>query len=360
MSITDIAAGRMAETPARTFGHRRVPPAPVQPRPEPIPYQASRLARRLASAALPAARRLLYGFPARLRELMRHSLQSLAGLPGLLPLGMKSLALAIKPNEARSRQAVIRALLRPDASATFVRMTVYVSALAGLALTAAYFIRSNPIVADADPAPVPEWVQVAKPFPAFSLPMSELAESGQDYLMRRHVAGGGRQDILTWGELEGAAPHLMVEIYRPVAERARFDSAEREIARRLEAAAAAAIKPAGEMQTKFGAVSLVEFSVTPARQCLGFVRSYRDPQLQILGWHCTSGSAPVERDLTACALDRLTLLAAGSEPKIRELFARAELKRNFCGQRSYLYTPTPKRAWSGEVGTGSPTKTMRH
>jgi len=143
--------------------------------------------------------------------------------------------------------------------------------------------------------------------------------------------------------LTGAMPHLMVEIYRPLAERDGFGSAEEEIAARLQGLDAGSVRSAGKMETKFGTMSLVQFSLTePLRQCLGFVHAYADPRLQILGWHCSSGTATVERNLAACALDRLTLLAAGSEPKVRELFAHAELKRNICGQRSHLLTPTPK------------------
>ena len=44
----------------------------------------------------------------------------------------------------------------------------------------------------------------------------------------------------------------------------------------------------------------------------------------------------------ACALDRLTLLSAGSEPKVGALFAQAELNRSFCGQRDPLLAATPK------------------
>jgi hypothetical protein len=32
----------------------------------------------------------------------------------------------------------------------------------------------------------------------------------------------------------------------------------------------------------------------------------------------------------ACALDRLTMLSAGNDPRLAELFARAELKRAGC------------------------------
>jgi hypothetical protein len=252
-----------------------------------------------------------------------------------------SAAAALTPGEAWSWEAAVRALLRSNASATFVRLLAYVGALGALALGAAHFVRSTPASVSLAAPPV-EWVQVAKPFPAFHLPMPELADRA-DYSLRRHAIGGGRQDVLTWGEIEGQTPHLMVEVYRPAAELARFDSAEREIATRLEGVDVGSIKPVGEIETKFGAASLVEFSLAkPARQCLGFVRAFGNPQLQILGWHCISGREAISRDFAACALDRLTLLAAGSEPKTRELFARAELKRNFCGQRSHLMTATPK------------------
>jgi hypothetical protein len=78
------------------------------------------------------------------------------------------------------------------------------------------------------------------------------------------------------------------------------------------------------------------------RSCLGFVRAYRDPRLQLSGWFCRGGSEPIEQSMLACALDRLTLLAAGSEPKVGALFAQAELNRSFCGQRDPILAATPK------------------
>jgi hypothetical protein len=331
MSITDIVAGRMA--PAQTLDLRYMAPAPPRPQRGPSPL-------------LQAGRRYwreLLDFPARLPGLLQHSGQSLARLPGILWQLLKALAPTVRRNEARSHKAAVRALLRSEASATFVQLLAYAGAVGVLGFTAAYFLRTAPVHLQVEPQPMTEWRQVAKPFAAFSLRLPELAESGYDYAMRRHVSGGGRQDILTWGALTGAMPHLMVEIYRPLSERTGFGSAEEEVAARLQGLDAGSVTSAGEMETKFGTMSLVEFSLrAPLRQCLGFVHASDDPQLQILGWHCTSGATEVERDLAACALDRLTLVAAGSEPKVRELFARAELKRNFCGQRSHLLTPTPR------------------
>jgi hypothetical protein len=63
--------------------------------------------------------------------------------------------------------------------------------------------------------------------------------------------------------------------------------------------------------------------------------------LQLSGWFCRGGDL-IERATLSCALDRLTLLAAGSEPKIGVLFAKAELHRSFCGQRDPILASTPK------------------
>ena len=341
MSITDLAARRITGAPTRVFGTRPVPPEPAGPR-TPVP-----------AIAWNAIRRTWQQSKAWLAGLRQQALQALARLPRLSPPSLArlqpvwrrvaGLLAALKPSRTWSREAVFRAVFYSDASTTFLRLTAYVGALAALVLIAAHAVRSNPGIFEPVPAApaAAAWVTVAKPFPAFSLSQPELAESGYDYAVRRHLFRG-RQDILSWGTLESDAPHLMVEIHRAGDETERFENAALEIAARLEGIETALIKPAGTMETKLGAVALVEFSTKPGRQCLGFARAYDDPRVQILGWHCVSGEAPAARDLAACALDRLSLLAAGSEPKLRELFARAELKRNFCGHRSPLLAATPR------------------
>ena len=72
------------------------------------------------------------------------------------------------------------------------------------------------------------------------------------------------------------------------------------------------------------------------------MRAYDDPRLQLSGWFCQGGALSIERSTLACALDRLTLLSAGSEPKVGALFAQAELNRSYCGQRDPILAPTPK------------------
>ena len=100
------------------------------------------------------------------------------------------------------------------------------------------------------------------------------------------------------------------------------------------------------IETKFGAVLVEAFTDQAprgARSCLRFARGFEDPRLEISGWFCNPGPELVDRGMLACALDRLSLLSAGSEPKLARLFARAELKRSFCGQKSVFVAATPRR-----------------
>jgi hypothetical protein len=97
------------------------------------------------------------------------------------------------------------------------------------------------------------------------------------------------------------------------------------------------------LASKFGPLTLITFRTTKGadRKCLGFVRSYADPLLRLSGWFCQGGE-PVRESTLACALDRLTLLAAGSDPKVGAVFAQADLNRSYCGQRDPLLAATPK------------------
>jgi hypothetical protein len=56
--------------------------------------------------------------------------------------------------------------------------------------------------------------------------------------------------------------------------------------------------------------------------------------LQISGWSCQGETIPARRAAIGCILNRLVLLTAGNDPKLAELFARAELKRGSCAASS--------------------------
>ncbi len=240
----------------------------------------------------------------------------------------------------------------PDA---FVRVLAYLGAAAVLSIATVYLSQPAPVP---NPDPPPQrspWVEIERPFPAFNLSIPEAAGMPSSYAIRRHSAGGGRKDILGLGEPDGAGPYLQVEIYRPGTEVTFLGDPRADIAASAAALGPAAIvQSAAPLDSKFGPLTIVSFDTTKgvARRCLAFVRDFDEPLLQMSGWFCQSGPDLIERSTLACALDRLTLLAAGSEPKVGALFAQAELARSYCGQRSPLMAPTPKHRalWRAAAG----------
>ncbi len=238
-----------------------------------------------------------------------------------------------------------------DIRATIVRMLAYIGALAILAIAAASLFRAPSGVAAVPTAPQPEWINIEHPHPAFDMQMPELAAVGFNYAILRRSADGARKDVLSWGEPGAGGPYVMVEIYRPGAASDGFIDAPSEIAARIVGFNVTDdVKPAGEIDSKFGAVPLVDFAIavqgTPnerPRRCLGFARPFSDPAMQIAGWYCSSGDEAVDRATLACALDRLTVLSAGGDNKVAALFARAELKRSFCGEHNPILAATPER-----------------
>lgn len=216
--------------------------------------------------------------------------------------------------------------------------------LVTLSLFCAWMFQSPKSIEPITPIHRSDWTTVDRPYPAFALSIPEAAGAPENYAIRRHATGGGRRDIVTLGEADGAAPYLEVEVYRPGRENERFDDAANEIAARAIGLLPRDMRDEDKLETKFGPLAILSFTTGTAtpRRCLAFVRAYDDPRLQISGWFCQGGDNFIERSTLACALDRFTLLAAGSEPKVGALFAQAELHRTFCGQRSPLLAPTPK------------------
>ena len=225
-----------------------------------------------------------------------------------------------------------------EAQATLARAFVYCAALGAFGLLVAYLAARGTLATQA--AAPPDWVEVNKPFPAFAMTIPEF--EAPRYSIWRHAGGLARKDILPFGAPGGAT--AVVEIHRAAsADQASDDDITASIAElRLSG------RPASPriIDTKFGAV-LVEAFTDHAprgeRRCLRFSRGFEEPRLDISGWFCNPGAEVVDRGMIACALDHLSLLAAGSEPKLATLFARAELKRSFCGQRNVFLAATPKR-----------------
>jgi hypothetical protein len=227
--------------------------------------------------------------------------------------------------------------------ATIVRVLAYVGGVAVLSIAAAQIFQSRPPMDAIKPVDRPQWSEIERPFPAFALSIPEAFGAPSQYAILRNVRGGGRRDILSLGEADAPAPYLRVEIYRPGSEIDRFPEPTTTITADAAALAPVHLQRDEPLDSKFGPLSTLTFETSKGtpRRCLGFARSYDDPLLQLSGWFCRGGEF-IARSTLSCAIDRLTLLSAGSEPKVGALFAEAELHRSFCGERDPIIAATPK------------------
>jgi hypothetical protein len=235
---------------------------------------------------------------------------------------------------------------REDLPSSFVRLLAYLGAGALLSIAGAHVFQPPKNVMGAiRQVHQPEWVEIERPFQAFALSIPEAMDAPASYSIRRHTRGSGRKDILTLGDSDGAGPYFLVEIYRPGTEIFRSLDPQTETIANADALGPVDVERANEpLASKFGPLTIFSFATSKGtpRHCLGFVRTYRDPRLELSGWFCQGGGEFIEQGTLACALDRLTLLAAGSEPKVGALFAQAELNRSYCGQRDPILAATPK------------------
>jgi hypothetical protein len=217
-----------------------------------------------------------------------------------------------------------------------VRLLAYVCGVGALALIAADLFSGA--ASDAVEASVPlrsreAWTQAVRPQPAFAAPLADFPSQAASYEILRHPEGG-RKDILRWSAALGDTAPSQIELYRPGHELIAFGPVAAEIAMRATQGQTDSMQAAGVIETKFGAVALVGFSTLvggKTQPCIGFAHSFEQPRLQISGWSCQGENAQVQRQSVACALDRLTMLSAGNDQKLAELFARAERSRSGCG-----------------------------
>jgi hypothetical protein len=224
------------------------------------------------------------------------------------------------------------------------RLMAYVGALALLAILAIHLWDQLPGSEAAEPANKAGWSLAAHSQPAFAVSQFDLPEKTETYQIFRHPEGG-RKDIIRWTVREGNQgdrPVAELEIYRPGGEFGQSLPAVAEIAKRREPEGERELEAAGVIDSKFGAVTLLrhtgEADGTPS--CLGFIKRLDEPNLRMSGWSCQGDTLPAQRAAIGCMLSQLTLLAARNEPKLVELFARAELKRGSCAASATAATST--------------------
>jgi hypothetical protein len=214
--------------------------------------------------------------------------------------------------------------------ATLARLTAYVGALALLAIIGIHLWDQLPALDASEPAPEPSWSVASRSHPAFAVSQFDLAEKTETYEILRHPEGG-RKDILRWS-IRDEAPLAELELYRPGTEFSQSEPVLADLAARMDVAGGRGLEAAGLIDTKFGTVTLLRQAGDSGNTatCLGFIKRFGEPNLRISGWSCQGDAVPARRAAIGCTLNRLMLLTAGNDPKLAELFARAELRRGTC------------------------------
>jgi hypothetical protein len=216
--------------------------------------------------------------------------------------------------------------------ATLARLLAYVGTLALIGILAVHFWDLwDAARGMAEPPARANWSVASRSHPAFAISSLDPSEKTETYTILRHPEGG-RKDIFRWAGKD-EKPLAELEIYRQGGEFDPLVPAAADLAARMTPVGLSELEPAGLVDSKFGMVTLLRRAgdSNAARSCLGFVRRFEAPNLQISGWSCRGNSWPERRAAIACTLNRLILLTSGNEPKLAEMFARAELRRGNCG-----------------------------
>ena len=232
-----------------------------------------------------------------------------------------------------------------ECCATLARLLAYVGTLALVAMLGIHLWDGLPVGESSEPAAKASWSLVDRSHPAFAVSQFDLFAKTETYEIFRHPLGG-RRDVIRWAK-QDEKPVAELEIYRPGAEFSPSGPAFADIAARMEPNdGTRELEAAGVIDSKFGPVTLLR-RPGEAGSCLGFLKRLDDPNLRISGWSCQGGVLPAQRAAVGCMLKRMILLTAGNDPKLAELFARAELRRTDCAAAS---PAAPSADWVTSAG----------
>jgi len=225
-----------------------------------------------------------------------------------------------------------------ECSSMLAHLIAYVGSLALLVIVGIHLWDQLPGADAIEPSATAGWSAALRSHPAFAVSQFDLPEKTEAYEIFRHPEGG-RKDVMRWSA-QGEKPVAELEIYRPGGEFSPLEPAA-DIAARMDPDGARELEAAGVIDSKFGAVTLLRHpGDAGARPCLGFIKRLDESNLQISGWSCQGDAWAVQRAAIGCILSRLILLTAGNDPKLAELFARAELKRSSCAASAPTATST--------------------
>ncbi len=205
------------------------------------------------------------------------------------------------------------------------------------------------------PAPLRAWIEIANPVELFTIAAPELVKKAKIYTARQHRTGGGRQDILVAGDLNGAGPVLRLVIYHVGKEAAAPAAFFVDLARRAAETGRAitfAAQPTA-LSTRLGVFEAADLILTQTGSadapCLGFRLAYT-ASLRLTGFAC-GGKSETATTLApkaklSCLLDSLELAPQVDDKDLVAFFAARELNDDTaCGdaeerRSSWLAAPS--------------------
>jgi hypothetical protein len=236
-----------------------------------------------------------------------------------------------EPASSRSTDRIHPTLMSfaDEVCATVARIFAYLGTLALLAILGVHAWDQLHAEGNGEPGAKAAWSTAGRSHPAFAVSKLDQGEKSATYAIVHHPAGG-RKDILRWAGAGIIKPAAELEIYRPGRELDAKTPPGADVSRLM--GESSELESAGIVDSKFGTVALLRpgGAGEGANACLGFAKRIRDPLLEIEGFSCQGDTLPARRMAISCMLNRLTLLTAGNEPKLADLFAEAELKRGSC------------------------------
>ncbi len=188
------------------------------------------------------------------------------------------------------------------------------------------------------------WVEINHPIAVYDLSGTEFAKLPRVVRARRHQPDGAREDVLTFGALASSSkPYLRLSLLRTRHDAVSVgygpdtgsagDFAD-DLARLAGSSdqSVTALHDTSTISTRLGAVTVGDLQLwddglpTPCLGFLGFPGG--SDGLRLAGFACGVTGKPIGRSILACAIDRIDLLSAGDDRRLRAIFVAAEREPN--------------------------------
>ncbi|HEY0144693.1 MAG TPA: hypothetical protein VGB93_00775 [Methylovirgula sp.] len=181
-------------------------------------------------------------------------------------------------------------------------------------------------------APPPDWNEIGDPLQLFDLSAPELVRLPHIYVARRHRLGG-RQDVLTFGQLDGRSPFFRLMLYRVGQEKPEDASLFVDLVRLAATGDVSVIRSSNPaiLPTRFGPLETADVDLIASADpvpCLGFRGAGLDGNFRLSGFACGSRTQPISRPALGCLIDRLELDGGGDDSALADYFAETELRRD--------------------------------